>query len=41
MTGSWMSSLDDPVDIVCNVGEERTLITCFKVLENIVNLRKG
>jgi hypothetical protein len=40
MTSKWMSALDDPVDVVGDVGEERTLIG-FKVVENISNLRKS
>ena len=33
MTGKWMSPLDDPVDVLRNVGKERASITSFKVFE--------
>jgi len=40
MTGKWMSPLDDPVDVLRNVGKERASITSFKVFENSLNVRK-
>ena len=40
MTGEWMSSLNDPVDIVRNVGKKRTPIAGLKVFENSANLGK-
>ena len=40
MTRQGMSSLDDPVDIVGNVGKEPASIASFKVVENIANLRR-
>ena len=41
MTGKRMGSLDDPVDVVCNVGEERAPVASFKVFENIADLGKS
>ena len=37
--GERMSSFDDPIDIVRNVGEEFTSVASFKTLEDIANLR--
>jgi len=41
MAGKRMSSLDGPIHIVCNVGEERRAVAGFKVFENIADLRKS
>jgi hypothetical protein len=41
MTGKGMSSLDSPIHIVCNVGEERRSVAGFKVSENIAELLKS
>jgi hypothetical protein len=39
VTGKGMSSLDDPIHVVRNVGKERASVATFKVFENIANLR--
>jgi hypothetical protein len=41
MTCKRMSSLDDPINVVRNVGKEFTSVASFKALENIANLRKS
>jgi hypothetical protein len=41
MTCKRMSSLDDPINVVRNVGKEFTSVAGFKSVENIANLRKS
>ena len=40
MASQWMSSLDNPVDIVGNVSEEPATVTNLKILENHAHPRK-